>query len=224
MIKIKICGLKRKEDISFVNKLQPDYIGFVFAPSSRQITAQQARELKSLLAPTIKAVGVFVNASMTEILSLAANRTIDLIQLHGDETPKYVDALLSRTKLPIIKAIRLKDERELETLAEYDCDYFLFDAYSPLQYGGTGELVAGDLLRRRKFSKPFFLAGGLKSDNLDEATRGLMPFALDVSGGVETAGVKDYEKIENFIRNGRHLKSVIERENISRERGNNNAI
>lgn len=108
-VKVKICGLKRAQDIECVNRLLPDYIGFVFAKTKREVTEQQAAQLKAMLNPQIKAVGVFVNAEIDKIIRLAKSRTIDIIQLHGDEDAAYCERLRLQTELPIIKAVRVKD-------------------------------------------------------------------------------------------------------------------
>ena len=131
MLKVKICGLRRIEDIKIVNELLPDYIGFVFTPSSRQVTVQEAKALKNLLRPEIKAVGVFVNTSVEEIVRLVNDKVIDLVQLHGDEDVFYCQTLREKIKVPIIKASPLKDEQTLENLAVFACDYFLFDTSIP---------------------------------------------------------------------------------------------
>lgn len=113
MTKIKICGLKRQEDICMVNDLVPDYIGFVFAKSSRQVTAVQAGELKKLLLPSIKAVGVFVNEEQQKIVQLCEMGIIDLVQLHGDETQVYIQELKNRISCPVIKAVRVQSGEQI---------------------------------------------------------------------------------------------------------------
>ncbi len=195
--KVKICGLRRNEDIAYVNAYKPDFIGFVFAKSKRQVTAEQAMQLKAQLAPEIKAVGVFVNADVEFILQLVRAQTIDVIQLHGDEDAAYVTKLKALTDAPIIKAIRVKDAASLAGLENYPCDYLLFDTYTPGQYGGTGQRF--DLTLVDKISRPYFIAGGLDSGNVAEVLKDTQAFAVDVSGGVETDGVKDKEKIAAFI-------------------------
>lgn len=200
-VKIKICGLRRLEDIGYVNELKPDFIGFVFAKSKRQVTAKQAAALKAQLAADIKAVGVFVNAQQEEILQLAQQGVIDIIQLHGDEDAAYCTSLKEKTSLPIIKAVRIKDVGSLSGLADFPSDYLLFDTYTPGQYGGTGQRF--DLTLVENISKPYFIAGGLDADNVSEVLQNTQAFAVDVSGGVETNGLKDKQKIEAFIANVR---------------------
>lgn len=199
MLKIKICGLSRVEDIQMVNELLPDYIGFVFAESKRQISEGQARKLKALLHPKIKAVGVFVNPPMEQVVRLVEDGVIDMVQLHGDEEASYCQALGQKISVPIIKAIRLKDERSLENMEGFPCDYFLFDTYVAGQYGGSGKQARTSLLQGRQPAKHYFLAGGLTSANVREALQQVNAYAVDVSGGVETNGVKDAAKVAAFI-------------------------
>lgn len=199
MLKIKICGLSRVEDIQMVNELLPDYIGFVFANSKRQVSPKQAGELKKLLCPEIKAVGVFVNSPIEQVVALVQEGVLDIVQLHGDEDAAYCQQLRQKIKVPVIKAIRLRDEAVLENLDCFPCDYLLFDTYVVGQYGGSGKLGRLSLLNGRKFGKPYFLAGGMTAQNVQEALWQVDAYAVDVSGGVETDGMKDARKIAAFI-------------------------
>ena len=185
-VKVKICGLKRAQDIECVNRLLPDYIGFVFAKTKREVTEQQAAQLKAMLNPQIKAVGVFVNAEIDLIARLAESRTIDIIQLHGDEDAAYCERLRLQTELPIIKAVRVKDAGS-------------FENYTKGQYGGTGKRFDLALVADEKISRPYFIAGGLEAANVADVLKNSNAFAVDVSGGVETEGLKDPEKIAAFI-------------------------
>ena len=205
MTKVKICGLTRSEDIECANKVKPDFIGMVFyAKSKRTVTAQQAAQLKAQLAPSIKAVGVFVNKDIDFIAKLAQAGIIDLIQLHGDEDGAYVKKLreaLAKPALPIIKAIRVRSESSLQGLEEYPVDYFLFDTYKPGHYGGTGERFSLKL-ESELIKKPYFIAGGLDAGNVAQViSENPEAFAVDVSGGVEDAatGFKDAEKMAAFV-------------------------
>lgn len=200
MLKIKICGLTRSRDIQIVNELLPDYIGFVFASSKRQVTPQQASKLKKLLRPEVKAVGVFVNAPIEQVVELVKSRTIDIVQLHGDEDASYCQSLRQKIMVPIIKVIRLRNEASLENMDAFDCDYFLFDTYVTGQYGGSGRQIDVSILKGREFTKPYFIAGGLNLQNVKAVLAEVTPFAVDVSGGVETDGVKDKKKIADFIK------------------------
>ena len=205
MTKVKICGLTRSEDIECANRVKPDFIGMVFyAKSKRTVTAQQAAQLKAQLAPSIKAVGVFVNNDIDFIARLAQADIIDVIQLHGDEDGAYIKKLreaLAKPALPIIKAIRVRSESSLQGLEEYPVDYFLFDTYKPGHYGGTGERFSLKL-ESELIKKPYFIAGGLDVSNVAQViAENPEAFAVDVSGGVEdaTTGFKDAEKMAAFM-------------------------
>lgn len=199
MTKIKLCGLRRREDVAMVNRAKPDYAGFVFAPGRRQVTAEQAESLRRQLDPAIAAVGVFVKAPVEEAANLANRGTIQLIQLHGEEDEAYVKALRERTKAPIIRVIRVRGPESLRDLERYDCDYFLLDTFSGSQFGGLGKTFDHGLLRQVRFPKPFFLAGGLDPENVRAAIEECHPFGVDTSSGIETAGTKDENKIRAFV-------------------------
>ena len=195
--KIKICGLRRKEDITYVNECLPDYIGFVFAPSRRRVTKEQAHGLKQILSPKIKAVGVFVNEKPEIILDLVKSGVIDVIQLHGDETQKDICKLKKETQVPIIKAVRVKNAEDIKSADTLSSDYLLFDSYQKDSYGGTGMSFSWDMIPD-DLQHPYFLAGGLNESNIEHALR-IPAFGYDISGGVETEGVKDYEKIKKIM-------------------------
>ena len=203
MTKIKICGLTRTEDIEMVNEFLPDYIGFVFAKSRRQVSAEQAKELKKKLRPGIKAVGVFVNEKPENIAEIANQGIIDLIQIHGDEDAAYCAQLRKLTQAPIIKVVRVEREDDFAGIEEFDCDYYLFDTLSSKEYGGTGKAFDHSLLYNKEIKKPFFVAGGLNQDNVAAVIEVIKPFGVDTSGGVETDGIKDANKIKEFIKQGR---------------------
>ena len=207
MTKVKICGLTRSEDIECANKVKPDFIGMVFyAKSKRAVTLEQAAQLKAQLAPSIKAVGVFVNAEIDFIAKLAQAGIIDIIQLHGDEDADYITRLHQElanknVSVPIIKAIRVRSEESLLNLEQYQVDFFLFDTYKPGHYGGTGERFNLEL-EGVTIPKPYFIAGGLDASNIAEViAANPKAFAVDVSGGVEDAatGLKSPQKIEDFV-------------------------
>lgn len=194
MTKIKICGLSRIEDIEAVNLARPDYIGFVFAKSKRQVDGETAKILKEALDPGIKAVGVFVNHPVTEIIALVEDGIIDVIQLHGDEDDETIRVLRKAVSAPIIKAMRIKDKNDIkETIA----DHRLFDTYDPTQYGGSGVCFNWDLLT--DIHEDFFLAGGLNIDNIAAAINQVNPYCVDISSGVETDGKKDRNKIIKIV-------------------------
>lgn len=192
MTRIKLCGLKRIEDIQTVNQLLPDYIGFVFAQKSkRYVSPAQAAELKSSLDPEIAAVGVFVNEKPEKVADLLNKDTIDLAQLHGSEDEAYIYRLRSLTYKPLIKAFRIKDKSDLETAESCSADYILLDA-------GAGDGLTFDWSILQSFSRPYFLAGGLDPSNVKMAIEKLSPYAVDVSSGIETNGFKDAAKMKAF--------------------------
>ena len=198
--KVKICGLKSVKDIEIVNKFCPDYVGFVFATSKRQINLENAKQLKALLNPSIKTVGVFVNESIEKILQYERQGIIDVVQLHGDEELVYIKELKKSSHLPIIKAFRIKDSKSLEAQRDFIenplLDSVLLDAYNSIGYGGLGKSFDWGVLEQ--IHRPYFLAGGIGSDNIEEALM-YRPYGVDVSSKVETNGIKDEKKIKELI-------------------------
>lgn len=201
--RIKICGLSRPCDIDYVNASKPDYIGFVFAKSKRQVSPWQAAELKRRLNPDIRAVGVFVNEEPERIAGLVRDGIIDWVQLHGQEDEAYIDSLrklLARTgnACPIIKAFSIKTPEDVKNACKSSADYILLDQGA----GGTGKTFDWHVIG--EIGRPFFLAGGLGPDNVEAAIQ-TGAFALDLSSGVETDGFKNAEKIELCVRKVRNL-------------------
>lgn len=197
MTKIKICGLTRPMDIETVNRLGPEYIGFVFASQSRRyVTPSQAKKLREQLKEGILAVGVFVNAPISTIVSLCQDNVIDMIQLHGQEEDSYIKELRQYIIKPVIKAFSIESHRDIQRANGSVADYVLLDNGA----GGTGESFDWSLLTH--ITRPYFLAGGLSHKNIQEALNRSSPhlYAVDTSSGVETEGVKDHRKIEKFIR------------------------
>ncbi len=195
MAKIKICGLKRLEDIEIVNKYKPDYIGFVFADSKRKVTHDLAGKMKDNLDSLIKSVGVFVDADIDEIIKLYEEGIIDIAQLHGLENEDYIKRLKQKSnyKLKIINAIEMSDEKDLK---EYDnslADYLLLDSGK-----GSGKTFDWRLIRK-DLKKEFFLAGGLNAENIAGAIKEFNPYAVDLSSSVETDGYKDELKIKDVM-------------------------
>jgi phosphoribosylanthranilate isomerase len=210
--RIKICGLTRREDILAVNISKPDYAGFVFAPGKRRLTGPEAKVLKELLLPEIPAVGVFVNSPIEDILSLAENETIDLIQLHGDEDRDYMMELKSRLSpgLPVIKAIRVRQAEDMKEADDLPADFLLFDTYTKGLYGGSGKTFDWSMIPDIK--KPWFLAGGIDASNIRQAMK-TNAFCLDLSSSVETEGKKDRSKIKEIIQTVRS-EQPCQKENL----------
>lgn len=197
MTKIKFCGLTRLSDIEAANKLKPEYIGFVFWPrSKRLVTREQAAELKAALDPAIKAVGVFVDEDLSVVESLLDDGIIDIAQLHGNEDEDYIKELKNKSGKQVIKAFKIRSEDDLKLAEESSADMVLLDSGM-----GTGKTFDWDLIG--SVSRPYFLAGGLGVDNAEEAVRKLHPYALDVSSGIETEGIKDRNKMAAFAANVR---------------------
>ncbi len=196
-MKIKLCGLTRSQDILAANDCLPDYIGFVFANSRRQVTPRRAYELRTLLNSRIQAVGVFVNAPVEEIAALYDEGIIDFAQLHGDEDAAYLCALRSICPCPIIKAVRVSEKRDILKAQTLPSDFLLLDTYVQGQMGGSGKPFHHGLIP--PLTKPFFLAGGISAHNLVQAMRA-NPYALDVSSGIETDGSKDAQKMVELTR------------------------
>lgn len=211
MVKVKFCGIRRAEDVEAVNRLKPDFAGFVLAKSKRQVTLEQASYFKLILDKDIKTVAVLVNMHVEEAASLANSGIVDMLQLHGDENADYIEILKKLTKAKIIKAIRLQPggaEQNAELMAQAGlADYYLFDTFIPDTYGGTGKTFSLSLLNGLNIDKPFFLAGGLDSENVSDivqevqADAALHPFfyGIDVSSGIEINGFKDSLKMEKFM-------------------------
>ncbi len=195
MVKIKICGLRRLEDIEIVNKYKPDYVGFVFADSKRKVSHKLAGQMKNNLSSDIISVGVFVDAPQNEIIKLFEDDIIEIAQLHGRESEDYINNLKENTndELKIIKAIEMSDE---EDLSEYDnspADYLLLDSGK-----GSGKTFDWRLIRK-DLKKEFFLAGGINSTNVKKAIEEFNPYAIDLSSSLETNDYKDENKIKELM-------------------------
>lgn len=196
MSKIKICGLSRLQDIDAVNEALPDYIGFVFAPSPRQVGTMQASALKKTLDRRIQAVGVFVDADIDKVTALALDGVIDMIQLHGHEDALYIRKLKRAVSVPVIKAVRVQCAEQIMEAQPLDCDYLLLDTWQKGVQGGSGLTFDWSLIPQG--IKPYFLAGGLNAQNILRAAQ-LKPYCLDVSSGAETDGIKDKDKIIKLV-------------------------
>jgi phosphoribosylanthranilate isomerase len=228
MTRIKICGLFREEDMAYVNEARPDYAGFVFAESRRQVSPARAARLRGLLRDGIMPVGVFVNAPLDAIVPLYRDGVIDMVQLHGDEDAGYISRLKEasaggrRGPAPLIKAFSAAGPGAFPALPG-GADYYLIDSGR----GGTGKAFDWKLIKELQSSsglrdgaeqpddsppsflpgaRPWFLAGGIGIHNIEQALA-LKPFGIDVSGGVETGGFKDREKM-------RLLTQIVRKENF----------
>nr|WP_319474517.1 phosphoribosylanthranilate isomerase [uncultured Sphaerochaeta sp.] len=181
MTKIKLCGMQKEAHIDWANEAGCDYIGFVFAPSRRQISREVAANLRRYVSPSLFVVGVFVDASVEQIAHIADEGIIDLIQLHGREDEAYLTTLRSFCPLPIIKAV-CYPHTTASTFSS--ADYILLDGTE----GGSGKVF--DWNQAHGYDKPLFLAGGLHVGNLEEAIKTVAPYAVDMSSGLEENGQK----------------------------------
>ena len=188
MTKVKICGLSTKEAVKTAVSAGADYIGFVFAPSKRQVTVEQATELAKFIPSHIQKVGVFVSPSRAELLEAVDKVGLDLVQVHG----KVVDKLFENLPCASIQAVQVDGNGHVPNS---QADYLLFDA----PVAGSGQTFDWGRLHTTELAQPFFIAGGLNEDNVARAIQHFSPFAVDVSSGVETDGQKDHEKIRRFI-------------------------
>ena len=190
---LKICGLSRLEDIVAVNRHGADYAGFVFfEKSKRYVDPYKANELIELLRADIKPVGVFMDEPIDNVVRIARLTGVELVQLHGHESDEYVEYIKRTLDRPVIKAYKASEEGALERAANSNADYVMIDSGA-----GSGRKFDWSILK--DFKRDYFLAGGLDPESVGEAISLLEPFAVDVSSGVETDGIKDEEKIANFI-------------------------
>ena len=212
--KVKMCGISKVETIPAIVDAKPDYMGLVFAPSKRQVTVDQAKILVEELHrgyakkygsdtehdknDTIKTVGVFVNETVDNLVTIANETNLDAVQLHGDEDEAFIQSLKERTNVEVWKAVQIRSAADVEEWIDSSADMLLFDAYHKDERGGTGEVF--DWSSLDAFERPFMLAGGIDSTNVARAIRTVRPYGIDISSGIETNGVKDDEKITAFTK------------------------
>ena len=210
--KVKMCGISKVETIPAVVEAKPDYMGLVFASSKRQVTVDQAKTLVEELHKQytkrynngaeqsnndeIKTVGVFVNETLDNLVTIATEVNLDAVQLHGDEDEAFIKALKEKTDVEVWKAVQIRSSTDAEAWIDSSADMLLFDAYHKDERGGTGEVFDWSCLD--EFERPFMLAGGIDSTNVAHAIRTVRPYGIDISSGIETDGVKDDEKIKAF--------------------------
>lgn len=210
--KVKMCGISKVETIPAVVEAKPDYMGLVFASSKRQVTVDQAKTLVEELHKQytkrynngaeqsnndeIKTVGVFVNETLENLVTIATDANLDVVQLHGDEDEAFIQSLKERTSVEVWKAVQIRSAADAEAWIDSSADMLLFDAYHKDERGGTGEVFDWSCLD--EFERPFMLAGGIDSTNVARAIRTVRPYGIDISSGIETDGVKDDEKIKAF--------------------------
>jgi phosphoribosylanthranilate isomerase len=200
-MKVKICGITRQEDAALAVALGVDALGFIFAESPRRIVPEKACEIIRALPPFVMSVGVFVNETPAKIREITACCGLDMIQLHGDESPDVASQLMPRA----IKAFQLKDEKSLEQIKPYcgKVRALLFDTYSKEKRGGTGMTFDWDLaVKGKALGAPVILSGGLSPSNIEDAVSFVRPYAVDVNSGVEEQpGKKDHELMRQLMEN-----------------------
>lgn len=195
-MKVKICGISRKEDALYLAKSNADFIGFVFAESKRKVSPDLAKSLTSLIGNNIYKVGVFVNEIPQRINEIASFVGLDFVQLHGDETADEIKQI----EKPVIKAFSI-DQAEKVDLKQFNCQYFLIDSPPEKYRGGSGKVFNWHRLETLNIDpNKLIVAGGLSAENVKTLKKQINPYAVDVSSGVETDGVKDQQKIEHFLK------------------------
>lgn len=212
--KIKFCGVRRPKDIAYMNEFMPDYVGFVFAQSKRQVSPITAMNLGKALHPNIKRVGVFVNEPIKTLLQTAQYVSLNVVQLHGDEDSAYITTLkdsIIKTGIDceIWKAIRVKNTNSISQALTTVADKLLLDSFTESAYGGSGKVADWQLIQKAKIEKPFFLAGGLSAQNITAGIEAVHPYGVDLSGGIETNGCKNREKIKEIIQIVRDTSYII---------------
>ena len=198
-MKIKMCGLRRPDDIIYANECLPDYIGFVFAESRRKVSGREAKKLGEQLDPSIKKVGVFVNEPLRSLISISEEAGLDIIPLHGDEGEEYIKEVKHETGKELWKAVRVRMVKDIQEAQRLPADKLLLDSFSEESYGGTGKVMDFAVLDQADIRKPYFIAGGLTVENLPEILKKAEPYGIDISSGIETEGVKDREKMLKVI-------------------------
>ena len=198
-MKIKMCGLRRPDDIIYANEYLPDYIGFVFAESRRKVSGEEAKNLGAQLDPFIKKVGVFVNEPVRSLITISKQAGLDIIQLHGDEGEEYIKEVKHETGKELWKAVRVRMVKDIQEAQRLPADKLLLDSFSEESYGGTGKVMDFAVLDQADIRIPYFIAGGLTVENLPEILKKAEPYGIDISSGIETEGVKDREKMLKVI-------------------------
>lgn len=198
MTKIKICGIRRFEDIEFLNELQPEYVGFIFAKSKRRVKKEHAFNLIKNLNKDIKKVGVFVDENPIKVVEIADKLKLQVLQFHGHENQEYLNKF---NGYEIWKTLKINNLESISEIRNYTCGKFLLDN----SIAGSGEIFNWELVQEKIEGSIIMLAGGLTNENVEQGILQLKPYGVDVSSGVETEGCKDYEKIRKFIRKVREL-------------------
>jgi phosphoribosylanthranilate isomerase len=202
-MKIKVCGMRDKDNIGQLIRLNPDFIGFIFHPQSKRFIDAIEEDILKVIPPEINKVGVFVDESLHVVIEKYEKNKLEFVQLHGNESPGYCSHL-KKMKIPVIKAFRIDEGFDFAETSAYEscCDYFLFDTAGE-KAGGNGIKFNWELLNSYKGEVPFFLSGGIGKEDLSSLLKFNHSnfFGVDVNSRFEKeAGIKDTDKLENFIR------------------------
>lgn len=194
---LKFCGIFRDEDVEFINKIHPDYMGMILSEGFRRtISHEKAKKFSSKKNSNIKAVGVFVDESVEYIKKAFSQIQLDVIQLHGKENADMISTLHKELNVPVWKAVRVQTIQDVRNAEKLGADVLILEGYHPDVIGGGGIIANWDLICQSNPKQPFFLAGGLCPDNAKQAKEIVKPYGIDISSGIETNGVKDFEKMK----------------------------
>ena len=205
-VKVKVCGMTNLKDALVAVEEGADAVGFIFYKKSpRSVTMKLVREIILELPPFVDTVGVFVDETAEQINKIADNCNLDLIQLHGNESPTFCKRMRRR----VIKAFRVKDMQSVKKLSSYQVSGFLLDTFSESLQGGTGKVFDWNLALPAKKMGPVIMAGGLTPNNVQQAIRQVRPYGVDVCSGVESQpGIKDHKKIRAFLKNAKAGRKI----------------
>ncbi len=205
-VKVKVCGMTNLKDALVAVEEGADAVGFIFyKKSSRSVTMKTVREIVLELPPFVDTVGVFVDETAEQINKIADYCNLDMIQLHGDESPAFCKKIRRR----VIKALRVKDMQSVKKLSTFQVSGFLLDTFSENLYGGTGKVFDWNLALPAKKFGPIIMAGGLTPNNIQQAIRQVRPYGVDVCSGVESQpGIKDHKKVRAFLKNAKAGRKI----------------
>ena len=209
-VRVKICGITNIDDALAAAGLGADALGFIFwEKSPRNVSVDSAAQIIRKLPPFVTKVGVFVNETLANIRRAVEEAGIDCVQLHGDETPEFVRETLSATRVGLIKALRVKDRKDIEGMERYCASAYLLDTFRPGAMGGTGEVFDWDIAVEAREKGRIILSGGLNPANITEAIKRVSPYAVDAGSGVEARpGKKDFDRMKSFIEKAKKHEEI----------------
>ena len=205
-VKVKVCGMTSLKDALVAVEGGADAVGFIFYKKSpRSVTMKTVREIVLELPPFVDTVGVFVDETAEQINKIADYCNLDIIQLHGDESPTYC----KKIRRKVIKAFRIKDMQSVKKISNFQVSGFLLDTFSEKLHGGTGKVFDWNLALPAKKFGPVIMAGGLTPNNVQQAVRQIRPYGVDVCSGVESEpGIKDHKKVRAFLNNAKAGRKI----------------